>query len=68
MPFIDIMSSGLPKDDIPPLNELIFLGSIAEKEPPGDEPVVNVRIEGFPPRAYPIHYLTWHEIVNHRFG
>lgn len=68
VPFIEIMSGGPPKDGIPAIDDPIFLDSIAEKELPEDEPVVTVRIEGFPARAYPIRYLTWHEIVNDRVG
>ena len=31
-------------------------------------PVITVEIEGALPRAYPIRYLTWHEIVNATVG
>ncbi|MFT7252984.1 MAG: hypothetical protein ACI9LZ_004018 [Glaciecola sp.] len=29
-----------------------------------NEAVITVEIDGQPPRAYPLRYLTWHEIVN----
>jgi hypothetical protein len=32
------------------------------------EPVITLEIEGEVPRAYPIRYLTWHEIVNDVVG
>ena len=32
------------------------------------EPVVTVEIDGAKPRAYPLRYLTWHEIVNDEAG
>jgi hypothetical protein len=32
------------------------------------EPVIALEIEGAVPRAYPIRYLTWHEIVNDTVG
>jgi hypothetical protein len=32
------------------------------------EPVITLELEGEIPRAYPIRYLTWHEIVNDEVG
>ncbi|MCK4713177.1 MAG: DUF3179 domain-containing protein, partial [Marinosulfonomonas sp.] len=32
------------------------------------EPVITLEIKGQTPRAYPIRYLTWHEIVNDKVG
>lgn len=64
----EILSGGPPKDGIPALNDPEFKpigdeGDIGEREP-----VITVEIDGAKPRAYPIRYLTWHEIVNDTVG
>ncbi|MEO1640834.1 MAG: DUF3179 domain-containing protein [Pseudomonadota bacterium] len=66
--WVEIISGGPPKDGIPAIDDPTF-GPVAEKtglEPL--EPVITVEIEGEVPRAYPIRYLTWHEIVNDTIG
>ncbi len=64
----EILSGGPPKDGIPAIDAPSFVG-VAEETRLGDrEPVITVEIEGETPRAYPIRYLTWHEIVNDRVG
>ncbi|MGR3493198.1 MAG: DUF3179 domain-containing protein [Shimia sp.] len=66
--FIDIMSGGPPKDGIPALDDPQFILA-DEDDAIGDrEPVITVEIAGETPRAYPIRYLTWHEIVNDTVG
>lgn len=65
--FAEIMSGGPPKDGIPALDGASF-GPVNDADIPGVEPVVTVELEGEQPRAYPIRYLTWHEIVNDRIG
>ncbi len=61
--FVDIIGGGPPRDGIPALSDITVVpaGIVTFPE---NEPVVTVEIEGATPRAYPIRYLTWHEIVN----
>ncbi|MEQ9038714.1 MAG: DUF3179 domain-containing protein [Silicimonas sp.] len=64
----EIMSGGPPKDGIPALDAPSFI-PVSEETRIGDrEPVIAVEIDGQAPRAYPIRYLTWHEIVNDEIG
>jgi len=66
--WVEILSGGPPKDGIPALDSATF---IAVGEGPALdplEPVITLEIEGEVPRAYPIRYLTWHEIVNDTVG
>ncbi len=60
----EIISGGPPKDGIPALESAQFLPASSETRIAPREPVITVEIEGAKPRAYPIRYLTWHEIVN----
>ncbi len=60
----EIMSGGPPKDGIPALDEVSFINAADETRIGEREPVITVEIDGAEPRAYPIRYLTWHEIVN----
>ncbi len=62
----EIISGGPPKDGIPALDAPGFKAARAETRIAPREPVITVAIEGAKPRAYPIRYLTWHEIVNDR--
>ncbi len=64
----EILSGGPPKDGIPALSDPDFLDAGQETRIGDREPVISVEIEGETPRAYPIRYLTWHEIVNDRIG
>ena len=64
----EILSGGPPKDGIPAIDDPVMV-PIKEGAQIGErEPVITVEIEGELPRAYPIRYLTWHEIVNDQFG
>ncbi|MEO0918711.1 MAG: DUF3179 domain-containing protein, partial [Pseudomonadota bacterium] len=66
--WIEIMSGGPPKDGIPAVDDPKFV-PVNEKTVLDDrEAVVTVEIDGARPRAYPIRYLMWHEIVNDRIG
>lgn len=60
----EILSGGPPKDGIPALSDPNFLPVSKETRLMPREPVITVEIDGAVPRAYPIRYLTWHEIVN----
>ncbi|MBD3662953.1 DUF3179 domain-containing protein [Sulfitobacter aestuariivivens] len=60
----EIMSGGPPKDGIPAIDKPAFRSASDERRIGAREPVIAVEIDGAAPRAYPIRYLTWHEIVN----
>lgn len=64
----EIMSGGPPKDGIPAIDNPKFIKARDETRIAGNEPVITVALEGERARAYPIRYLTWHEIVNDRIG
>ncbi|MDJ0628871.1 MAG: DUF3179 domain-containing protein [Rhodobacter sp.] len=64
----EILSGGPPKDGIPALSDPSFLKAGDETRIGDREPVITVELDGREPRAYPIRYLTWHEIVNDRIG
>lgn len=64
----EIMSGGPPKDGIPALSDPSFLTVGDESTLQNREPVITVEIEGETPRAYPIRYLIWHEIINDVVG
>lgn len=64
----EIMSGGPPKDGIPALSGPDMIPVADETRIKGREPVIAVELAGQVPRAYPIRYLTWHEIVNDRIG
>lgn len=66
--WVEIMSGGPPKDGIPALSDPQFFEAAQEQRIQPSEPVITVEIEGERPRAYPIRYLTWHEIVNDQIG
>jgi hypothetical protein len=60
----EIKSGGVGKDQIPSISDPQFLRVDQESAILDREPVITLEIEGAAPRAYPIRYLTWHEIVN----
>jgi hypothetical protein len=64
----EIMSGGPPKDGIPAIDDATFIAAADETRLMSREPVITLEIEGEVPRAYPIRYLTWHEIVNDTVG
>ncbi|MBV1866908.1 MAG: DUF3179 domain-containing protein [Marinosulfonomonas sp.] len=64
----DILSGGPPKDGIPSLSDPSFIAVAKENRIEPREAVISVEIDGETPRAYPIRYLTWHEIVNDEVG
>jgi hypothetical protein len=66
--WVEILSGGPPKDGIPALSDPQFVTLAEETRIAALEPVITVEIAGETPRAYPIRYLTWHEIVNDRIG
>ncbi len=64
VPFDEILSGGVPRDGIPALTDSAMIPVADETRLQAAEPVMTVEIEGAAPRAYPLRYLTWHEIVN----
>ena len=64
----EILSGGPPKDGIPALDGPQFVHADKETRIADREPVITLALDGHPARAYPIRYLTWHEIVNDRIG
>ena len=60
----EIISGGPPRDGIPAIWEPAFIPAAEETRIDGREPVMTFEAEGATPRAYPIRYLMWHEIVN----
>lgn len=60
----EIMSGGVPRDGIPSIQNPQFVPVNQETRLEDREPVVTLILDGQTPRAYPIRYLTWHEIVN----
>ena len=64
----EILSGGPAKDGIPALDAPQFKRATSERRIGGREPVIALEVEGAEPRAYPIRYLTWHEIVNDTVG
>lgn len=64
----EIMSGGPPRDGIPALDNPTFRKVGSERRISGTEPVITVEMGGATPRAYPLRYLTWHEIVNDSIG
>lgn len=66
--FSEILSGGPPRDGIPAIDDPTFIAVSEETRLRPTEPVIAVEFEGETPRAYPIRYLTWHEIVNDVVG
>ena len=65
--WVEVMSGGPPKDGIPALSNPKFRKASTETRIGGTEPVITVEING-DARAYPVRYLTWHEIANDVVG
>ena len=68
VPFEDILSGGVGRDGIPPIDNPRF-ETIVEAEPVMNdlEPVITFKING-EAKAYPLAILTWHEVVNDVVG
>lgn len=64
----EIRSGGPGKDGIPALTAPRMHPVADETRLAPREPVIAVEIDGAAPRAYPVRYLTWHEIVNDTAG
>ncbi|MCY4462744.1 MAG: DUF3179 domain-containing protein [Albidovulum sp.] len=66
--FAEIMSGGPPKDGIPAIDSPEFIPVSSEASLSPREGVLTLELEGEAPRAYPVRYLLWHEIVNDSIG
>lgn len=66
--FDEILSGGPPKDGIPALDAPRMIAVRDEIRLAEAEPVMVLELDGDTPRAWPIRYLTWHEIVNDQAG
>jgi len=64
----EIRSGGVGRDGIPAVDDPAYIPVSDETRLADVEPVVTLIIDGEAPRAYPIRYLTWHEIVNDTVG
>jgi hypothetical protein len=64
----DILSGGPAKDGIPAIDAPQMIAIDTETRLGEREPVMTVELPGQQPRAYPIRYLMFHEIVNDTIG
>ena len=64
----EFRDGGPGRDGIPALSGVTFLPVSEEIRLTPIEPVIVLELEGETPRAYPLRYLTWHEIVNDEVG
>ena len=64
---MEIRSGGVGKDGIPALDYADII-AIAYANIPATEPVITLELAGLAPRAHPLRYMTWHEIVNDFVG
>ena len=65
--WLEIRSGGVGKDGIPALDYVDMI-TVADANIPATEPVITLELAGQAPRAYPLCYMTWHEIVNDFVG
>ena len=66
IPTEEILSGGPPRDGIPALNSPRYVAADRAAMRP-EEQVIGVELNGVV-RAYPTRILSWHELVNDRFG
>lgn len=64
MSWQEIRSGGPGRDGIPAITDPQFLPAADVMGLSPREPVITVALDGARARAYPLRYLTWHEIVN----
>jgi len=64
----EIVSGGPPKDGIPAILAPEFLAAGAVEGLHANEAVMTLELPGEVPRAYPLRYLIWHEIINDVIG
>lgn len=66
--FAEILSGGPPRDGIPALFDPVMIAAADDIALSPRDPVLVLDMPGHPARAYPLRYLTWHEIVNDQVG
>ena len=64
----EIVSGGPPKDGIPAIDDPRFIPVAEVVSLSPAEPVLVLALDGQDPRAYPVRYLLWHEIINDQIG
>ena len=65
IPVERIKRGGPPKDGIPSITGPEMVSAAGEADRLGArEPVMVLALDGTAPRAYPLRYLMWHEVVN----
>lgn len=64
----EIISGGPGKDGIPAIDAPVMIPVADATDLTGAEPVMVLELPGQTPRAWPIRYLMWHEIVNDTVG
>ena len=67
VPIEDIMSGGPPRDGIPALSSPKYVKAMNADFMQHQEMVLGVYHNNVA-RAYPLRILSWHELVNDRFG
>jgi len=67
IPLGEIQSGGPPRDGIPALTSPRYVPAAKADLMRDDEQVLGVFLNGVA-RAYPTRILSWHELVNDRFG
>lgn len=67
IPLKEIQSGGPSKDGIPALTDPKYVLAAKADFMRGEEQVLGVFLNGVA-RAYPTRILSWHELVNDRFG
>jgi hypothetical protein len=67
IPIDQIQSGGPPRDGIPALTSPKYVSAKKADFIRDDEQVLGVFLNGVA-RAYPTRILSWHELVNDRFG
>lgn len=66
--WVEVLDGGPGRDGIPALSDPQFHSAGQDDLLEPREPVITLEIAGQTPRAYPIRYLIWHEIVNDQVG
>ena len=64
----EIISGGPPRDGIPAITGPKMIPVAEEDRLDPREPVMALELPGETPRAWPVRYLMWHEIVNDEVG
>lgn len=62
----EIVWGGVPLDGIPPIDAPVLI-SASEAKLKNDEKVFGITVKG-ESRAYPLRYLSWHEMLNDRIA